>query len=373
MHGSLFFQMGTVLLTLACSVLLALSPPAAPPAIAAGEWINTLSVRPLDDRQFVVLFFDEKPSRELRKTVLELNKLARRGDVAVFAVTSGSRAVGRRFTEEYAPRFPVGVRSASFRSFQVKAFPAIVIINRDGQKPLTDPNTLDSLLGPAAPTADLPAEDLPIQELRERIQAANSPMDLEALAVLRIRSDSVSFLRFCDEIENSRGPANPWWLGQVRYERHLADPSVSQKQSGTSPAREVIQKARSSGRSTINEVTAVLKERDSWSTTELVDRFRSHLGNEEDDLMFRWNWASAIGLSGSTEYVDSLVEMLELEPDPAIRFWISSGIDEIHMNSPISDPTVLSRLEGRLETEDDIRWARPMLEMTIHNLKYGPE
>jgi len=345
---------------------------AAPPALTAEKWLNTLTLRPFDDRPVVVLFIGDKLSRDVKEQVTGLNKIARRSDVVVVALTSESEAFGRKFIERFDPRFAVGVQSRSARAFDVREFPSILIFRREGTVPLTDPLQTDNILGPAPSGGELSLERLSTSELRDRVRETDDSDVLEeALSILRLRLPADDFMGLCDELEYKKGEAASNWVGKVRYARHLGDPAILVKQSDSSPGRDAIRKAKKDGTFPTQELFDLFRSKPEWTSDELMGPYQDHFGNSDADLVYRWEWAGMIGNLGTPAYTDALAEMLEIEPDPNNRMRIAAAISDIYDNHPFQNPALLERLERQLKREDDIRWARPMLELAIDQLK-GP-
>jgi len=346
---------------------------AGPPALTAEKWLNTLTVRPFDDRRVVVLFIGVKLTRDLEGQVTELNKIARRSDVVVVGVTSEGEAFGRRFIEKFDPRFAVGVQSRAARAFDVRQFPSVLVFRREETTRFTDPAEVSTSLG-AAPSGDeLPLERLSTSELRDHVRATDDTTVLEeSLSILRLRMPPDEFMSLCDELEYLKGQNSLGWKGTVRYQRHLADPDALIKQSDVSPGREAFWKAKKEGTFPTQEVHDLFRSKPEWTTDELMGPFLDNLGTSDAELVYRWDWAGMIGNLGTPKYADALAEMLEAEPDANLRMRIAAAISDIYDNHPFQDPALVERLERQLQREDDIRWVRPMLELAIHQLKNHP-
>ncbi len=342
-------------------------------AVTAEKWINRLSLRFDNDARYLILFFDTKQTRGLRETVERLNKLARRSDVVVVGVTPEREQRVRKFLREYRVRFAIGVQSSSYKSFEVKRFPHVVYIEDQKSTFIEDLESLQDRLGePPKVKGELPPEELDVEDLKQRIDAEDR-MDL--LETLRIRTEPEAFLRFCDALASKRNEEGiPWWQGNLAYQRHLVDDTFEIKQSDSTPARDVWMESRRLGTRKWVEVREMYASRNSWSPAEVLDVYAKHLGDSPEDIVYRADWIMEIGRSGNTSHVDALLDMLEIEGDAAMRNRIAAAIGEIHTSTPLPNPErAIRRLQDALEVEDNIKWGRSGLQLTLDLLRMNPE
>ena len=355
------------------SVGVPLAASAGPPSNTAEKWLNTLTLRPFDDRRVVVLFIGDKLTHDLKEPVAELNKLARRSDVVVLAVTAQGDKFARKFVEEFDPRFAVGIQSRAERQFDVRRYPTVMVFQKEGPVRFTDTSELIAKLGPAPADEGLAAEQMTTSELLVRVRESDDHDVMEeSLSILRMRMPPEEFLGLCDELEYKQGELALSWLGKVRYARHLGDPAIPVKQSDSSPGRDAMRKAKNEGGFGRQAIYDLYRSKPEWTTEELLDPYLDNLGNSDAELVYRWGWAGIVGDLGKPAYAEALAEMLEIEPDPNVRHRIACAISDIYDNHPFQNPGFVERLERRLEREDNIRWVRPMMELAIHQLKNYP-
>lgn len=389
----------------------ALPTPSAPPATAAlpaaanaaggvslraEKWLNGPTLRHPEDRSYVILFFnvhdqdrDTAPVslKELGRFVGELNKLSlRRPDVLVLGLTAHTEKQIARFMVEFKPRFAIGVQSLSYKRFRVEKFPTVVVIpRRDGD--MADPpwSALDSTaldaipekLGPPREQADIPLEELSNEELMHRIKENPDPLReivpilADALELLRTRMDAEDFMRFCDEIEYQIGYTGSIWVGRVRYERHLADPTILEKQ----PRRTRLSEVLASWRASRDDPTwasfsefSKANSHDSRKPGRLIDLYRAHMTEDANDLLIRHDLTFPFNTLNDPAFIDDLKGMLDIEPDPILRSRILICIVQCASRD---DTELLPYLEGKLAGETNIYWARPTLEMVIDHLRTG--
>jgi len=359
--------MSCVIALLSCFACLQVPPGSG--TITAEHWLNHLTIRPADSRTYFVLFFDMDHEKGLREEVARLNELSRRRDVAVVAVTHGREKEGRAFVARYRPRFPVGVQSPSYRSFRITQFPTVVLLKGETRKTVENWLVVPDILGPAPEAGDLAPEELSVEELQARIE---NDEDLNLLDMLRLRTEPDEFLRYCDQLERKLGPDA--WQGPLQYQRHLADPNDPIKQPATTPALDAVRQAIQNGTSKRSELRALLASKQTWTTQDILDVYAAHAGDAPEDLVYRADWGRTLGPDGKPEHVEALLQMLEVEPDPAIRREFYGAIGSIHTSSPLPNrEDVLLRLELSLKREENIRWARPSLDLTIALLKKYPQ
>lgn len=134
-----------VYLITACLMLAGQGSPVAASARGSGEgrvihaekWFGGPSFRYPKDRSLVILFFHTSPPRDqaeaytkaLSAHVEHLNQLVReRKDVLVLGLTGEPEDRLKDFVLTCKPKFALGVRSTSAKSFGIERFPSIVVL-----------------------------------------------------------------------------------------------------------------------------------------------------------------------------------------------------------------------------------------------------
>lgn len=365
-----------IVLSLACLTTVATATP--PHGLTAEKWLNGLTIRQEDPRTYVVLFFDtarpqsREEHRALQDEVERLNKLARRTDVLVVGVTPQREAVARQFVERYKPRFAIGVQCGSHRSFGVTRFPAVVVVKGESRQSfdawsVDEWEALEELLGPEPEGATRPLEELSTEELQDRIEKRGYPSN-SLLDILRIRMDPEAFLAYCDELERKAAPGT--WLGDLNYQRHLADANVPVKQPPTTPAIDAIRKAQREGTRKTSEWRQLLSTKETWSDEEILDLYTQHSGDGPEDLVYRADLATALESTKNPQYAYALLDMLEAEPDAGIRLKIINAISGVYDDNPAAfEPAVVERLQAHLAREENVRWAKSRLEALLKDIE----
>ncbi len=332
------------------------------PTIRAEQWLGPLALRPADSRTFVILFFDDLNPRPTREWVKTLNELHGRKDVVVLGVTPESERTARRFIRLYEPKFSVGVRSTSHRRLGITTMPAIRVLNAGSVGEVESAEALLERLGPVK-EFEVSPDELSLGELQSRVETSQ---DWGLLRELRIRMDPETFVAYCDDLK-ARNPGQ--WIGDLDFQRHLADSNAPDKQLDTTPALEASRAALADGTTIRGDLTQWLTN-DSPSPESVIGKYLDRLGHSRDDLVYRSDLSFSLGAAGDPKYVPTLLDMLEIEPDPAIRRRIASSIAGIHTTVPLPNRLeVAAHMRKMLEIEDNIRWARPTLELSIHLLE----
>jgi len=342
------------------------------PTITAEKWVNRLSIQPQDSRNVVVLIFRASDAARLRDDVTGLNRLARRSDLLVVGVTRDREPEVKRFIKATGARFAIGIQSTSGRKLGVTRPPAILSYKSGARVEIEDLDGFAEELEPAPQGGDVDPGRMSETELRTRVeQSEDLSEDLEFLTELRIRMESEAFLDYADELYAQKESWELIWRGNIAYQRHLADPSIEQKQTDMSPGRMAYRKARKERTFPTQELAALLASRTNWTAQEQFDVYAQRAGDDAESLVYRGEWARLLGNTGSRESVDALLDMLDVEPDAHVRFHIAGAISEMHDSPERSDPAMIERLEQALARETDLRWVRPMLEAGIYAMRYG--
>lgn len=381
--NALILLMASVCAQPAVGWVVSTDPPSSrAPDLRAEQWVNGLTVRPMDERPWIILLFHLHPSKDdaktfeadLRKHVESLNRIAKaRSDVVVVALTPEKEDAVRRFAAQLHVRFPIGVGSTSHRELGVTRFPSVVRIQKGEavrELTLSDLPRLDlpEPLDDAAPVSAWSSERI-MEGLRaqqgESVDGALVDQGLETLAA---RMDALEFMAFCDEIEGLAEGA-PAWVGRVRYQRHLADPGVEQKQSHTGPVAQALAAWRESPGdpkwAPFNEAAQQLEATTDWTSDQAFKVFQAHPTEAPNDLLIRHALAGCLRDCGD-EMLPALRNMAAGEADPIIktRFLLC-----LVAAAPPQDAETLAFLEAQLTTEKNIRWVRPTLEFAIQRIR----
>lgn len=352
--------------------------------IHAEKWFGGPSFRYPEDRSLVILFFHTSPPRDqaeaytkaLRAHVEHLNQLvSERKDVLVLGLTSEPEDRLKDFVLACKPKFALGVRSTSAKSFGVERFPSIVVLKSGVSRQEEGLTWIAECLGP--PLAERPTSpsERSIEQLKEALAAASGGVAMpdearEALESLRIRMDYGEFASLCDDLEK-RNAMSPSWLGRVRYQRHLADPAVVEKQAWDTPVTAAQSLWRQSRDDPvwdpIEDFFKDFESRGVLTLEEVVQVYRAHLGDDPADLLTRIWLADTLRALDQQHLTPALRTMLDIEPDAVIRIRLMIALCAL---APDGDPETLKHLEHRLDVEDNIR-AKPMLEAAVRMFREG--
>jgi hypothetical protein len=101
--------------------------------------------------------------------------------------------------------------------------------------------------------------------------------------------------------------------------------------------------------------------------------YTQHLSDTPEEMVYRSDWVSQLRNADDPCHVPALLDMLDQESDAGIRGLIASAIGGFHTTKALADAEyVIRRLEEHLETEENIRWARPSVQLTIGLLHLDP-
>lgn len=366
--------------------------------LQAEAWYGRLALRIPENRDWVVLFFEwplpksptgEQMSKKLQGCVEELNRLVeRRRDLLIVGVTSARESELKRFFETFKPRFSVGVRSTSYRRFRVNEFPAVMILrpgSAAGMKdweagvPVSDPGLLAGLFpedkGATPDPQDIENQDTDAlkAEAMELVSAGDArkldQFDM-ALELLRLRMEPAEFMDYCDRIEPLAQQAS-YFVGRIRFERHLADPAVEIKQTKEPPIARVLRDWRSNKEDPKWEKFRRFYdgfESRAMTAEDLLADYRRLLTDDPCDMLIRQWLPPTIKNRDEAALLPALLAMYDLEPDPCIRSRLVTAAGQL---APAGDPATLAFFEERLTTEKNIYWVQPVLEMLIQFLKDG--
>ncbi|GIK17721.1 MAG: hypothetical protein BroJett003_26850 [Planctomycetota bacterium] len=336
----------------------------------------------MDERPWVVLLFHLRPPKdrsaqyeaELRESVERLNRLARaRSDLVVVGVTPEKEEAVRRFIGELRVEFPIGVRSTAHRALGVSRFPAIIRFEKGASLEEVSLSRLSAYEMIPLPDGESSIYEWSTDRIMELLRSqkgegVDGELTDEALEILSVRIDTEEFIAFCDEIE-PLGLGAPAWVGRVRYHRHLADPTVEQKQPPASAAAEALADYRSSSMdpkwATYNMVASRIENITEWSPSEAMQIFNDHLSTSPNDLLIRHALAAGLRRCGD-KMLSSLRSMIDKETDAIIKTRLILSLIEA---SPPADTATLEFIELQLQTESNIRWVRPTLEFARDRIR----
>lgn len=352
--------------------------PAVPPAsgdsksITAGEWINPLHLRLPDERTWVLFFFRTRyPEtankaelrRKLETLVKRLNQLSReRRDLMIVGLTEESRDDIQGFLAETQPRFAIGVRSPTHKTFGVEDFPSVIVVRRENVEVAASPDRWESLLPPLAPDSGAPPlDELTIEELQERVTRDPTALSIvdgeagQALERLRLRLAPEEFMAYCDQIEHAGG-VDAVWTGRVRYQKHLADPNVVEKLPFGTPASDAAgewRRSRDDPRwAPMRAFFEEFNNRRSVTVESVVEAHHAHLTDDPNDLLIRFWLAQSVRDRKDVGLLPALRAVYDAEPDAVVRSQILLGMCEL---APTGDAETLRFLEERMKTESHFR------------------
>lgn len=360
--------------------------------ISADHWSRPLTLVPGDGRTYVVLFFSSRGDKDKTKDCVErLNMFNGRKDILTLAVTPERQPTADAFIRTFKPRFAVGSKSPSYKAYRITRFPTLLVLrpklNRQesGAIEVLDvtAQTRDELEQCLAPMSTPPPQaDVDILKQFVRSSTASNLRDVaETLESLRKRLPAKEFIAFCDEIEWQCG-FNGRWLGQVRYERHLADDTQPVKQADP-PSRDAIrtlrdmdpQSAEVQEMQHIDDLIASLPITNPAPWLELRGKYDSPTAPLDlaCRVLLAQTFSVRIGacIDGELEagclppLVDLARVLYDAESDAGIRYLLLLGLMGLDDEDIVQVPELPAWLASKLEAERDIRWVRPMLEQIL--------
>ncbi len=353
--------------------------------LKARAWFQPASIRLPDERTYVLLFFTSLQPREVAPLIAKLNKLHRRKDVVVVGLSPESEARVKKFIDQEKIRFTVGAGSPTYRDFKIKRFPQVLVVEpsrgeKRGERVFLDMESLDRRFRTAPEEQTMESggfeSDSPVELLRRHaLGDENDRERARAVGLLRKRLDATEFMQLCDEIlEREYAPS---LRGAVAYQKHLADPSIEQKEELFAPSvlgrKDLRANPEDPKWDPVYRYYEGVADR---SADDLFDDYLARLTDDAVDVQIRNSIPRYLERLGESDAAARpiarrhLMEMLTSEPDAAIRQRIVGALGILC--SP-GDFEAADFLEKRLQTETNVRLVRPMMEYHIRRLRTGEE
>lgn len=347
--------------------------------LEAETWINAPVLRFPEDRSYAVLFFSTETNREatekLEKLIEKLEKAARGKVYLVMALSPDKEDRVRRLVTKLKVDLPVGAGSKSHRQFKIDDFPQLIILERASSQTVRwyalPGDRIDSLV-PAETNDGLVSGGFDESSSNDVLTryARQDPDDDQrerAIALLRGRMPTEEFLKLCDALLREGDPSLAPY-GAIDYQRHLADPSITEKQPRFSPAALASQARRANPTdprwTRVDEYDKALSGK---SLDQVWIDYQSSLTDDPADLLIRK--FIAIDLSNRADKVGArsmLMRMLPGEPDSLVRLHIVGAMTDV---CAPGDLEAADFLEAHLAHETDIRNVRPLTRTSIRYLR----
>lgn len=360
----------------------------APVELNAKIWIQKQSIRIPEDRTYLLFFFTTFQPKETQPYLARLNRLHARKDTIVVGLCAESGEKVKKFIQKEKIRFSVGAGSPSYKRFNIKKFPQLIVlspqgVDQDAVQAVPSIEWLDLRFPDESdyPTLESGAfdEHSPV-ELLKRHGREDSAVDdrRRAVRLLRDRLAADEFMRYCDELlQDPKNRFTPSMNGFISYSKHLADPNSPVKEpllAGSTQARRDMDADPVDSR--WEEVKDYYERIGDRTADELLSDFHDHLSDKPANLLIRHQIARSMerlvheGQADPDVAQEYLMQMFPLEADPANRQRI---VGAIGMISKPGDFSCADFLEAQLRTESNIRSVRPVLEYTIRYLRTGEE
>jgi hypothetical protein len=362
-------------------------------------WLNAPEIRFPERRPWVLLFFTTVTERRVTPILDFLESLHQNPDVVVAGLSPEPEDRARAFVARHRIRFPVGAASADHRRFAVREWPVIVILKPGTNSVETFHVDLIGLspdqavrrirtilkLGDAPQTTVLqpPDDNSPARALWQTV--VDDP-DLwkrkNALAPLRELMAPAAFLALCEHLLaeadariNGSEADRLYWIGEIKFQRDLADPKTHPKPARLSPASvAVARQLRATSRPDDQPVlppvgSAMIPSRpvDHWRET-----YRAMLPSDlPEHLVSRHE--IAVGLRDHPDKAAAraaLMDLLALETDFGIRAILAISLTRVCVPG---DEQAAATLEQAASREMDVRFARPSMESGAFYLRTGTE
>ncbi len=379
----------TIFYTIAVAFLCLPSTGNKPTEITAKHWINPHTMRVPDKRTYVVLFFSTvRGEKETRRYVSQLNKLRNKRDIVAMGLSAESSTRVEKYVKEKHLRFLVGAESKAYRQFRIKKFPTLVILD------------------PKQRATGAPGEIVPLDDLDEYVDwseedssepsvssqfNSESSVDIlqqharynsdkyqrqRAIDMLRKRMNSKEFMSLCDELLASAESST--MRGHIAYNKHLADPSVKEKEPYLAPGIVAGQARRENPDASewqrVRDYEAIV---DALSPEQLAADFFDNQVDASDkqsllirrEIGNRFNHISETGSPDEKAVArDILMQMIPGEPDAAVRLWL---VGALWSTVSAGNVEVGDFIEDQLKTERNIRSVRPLMETVLRCMRTG--
>lgn len=347
--------------------------------LEAETWINAPVLRFPEDRSYAVLFFSTETNREetekLEKLMEKLGKAAKGKAYWVMALSPDKEDRVRRLVKKLKVDFPVGAGSKSHQLFKIEDFPQLIILERAAsQTARWDALSIDRIdsLVPAEPTDGLVSGAFDQSSSNDVLtryarQDPDNDQRERAVKLLREKMPTEEFLKLCDALLAEGDPSLAPY-GAIDYQRHLADPSIIEKQPRFSAGALASQARRENP--TDPRWTRV-DEYDKALSGKTLDQvwidYQSSLTDDPADLLIRKS--IAIDLANRADKVGArsmLMRMLPGELDSLVRLHMVGAMTDV---CAPGDLEAANFLEAHLAHETDIRNVRPLTRTSIRYLR----
>lgn len=357
-----------------------------PVQLHAQVWMNRESILIPDDRTYILFFFSTvDKDKSLSSWVSRLNHLNRQDDIAVIGLSAEVEERVSKFVKRYGVRFAVGAHSHAYKEFKVKRFPKLIVLDVDDrlQRVSSSPMTIDEL--------DQWSDDYTFSEVQTSrtfdetstrellIQHATFDSDMgekkRAVYLLRNKITSpAAFMSTCDDLLKHEHSVA--MRGFLAYQKHLVDPSVLQKEPETSPSWYASRAMRDDpDERTWQRATNYVTQIESRSLHQLSEDYLDHMTDDPSDLVIRKTIAESLEHrvtddESKREIRSLLFEWLPLETDFVIHQRLVGGF--LDACQP-GDEEAADFLEKQLESEENIRLVRPLMNYIVRYLRTGEE
>jgi len=357
--------------------------------ITARHWLNPHTIRVPDERTYVVLFFSTiQGKKETRRYVSQLDKMRKKRNVVVMGLSAESSRRVEKYVKEKQIRFLVGAESQAYRQFRIKKFPALVVLDPKQRASgaageIVPINDLEEYLGLPEEDANEPLvstkfnSESSIEVLQQNARYNSDKYQRQrAIDMLRGRMNPKEFMSLCDELLASAESST--MRGHIAYNKHLADPSIKDKEPYLAPGILAGQARRKNPDAPewqrVRDYEAIV---DALSPEQLAaDFFDNQVdASDEQSLLIRreiGNRFNHISETGSPDEKavarDLLMQMIPGEPDAAVRLWL---VGALWSTVSAGNTEVGDFIEEQLKTEPNIRSVRPLMETVLRCMRTG--
>jgi len=363
----------------------------------AKKWWNPPALRLPEDRTWLVVFFTTVYEGRLEPMLPWLERMSRRKDVVVAALSPEPAERVEDFVKRRRTRFAVGAGTNAHRRLRIEKWPTLIVI-RPGSESVprldgVDLRTLERLekqLGSAPAASEHPANvrdlppDAPLEQLTQiAVYAEQDDIHRkEALRRLSKRMPPAEFVALCDQLLASipdeleflpRG-ARYYWEWEIRFLRARSDPNTTAKPEVRSPAEDLHRRLlRNELQMPLGLSLPGKEEIPSRPVEEWAKDYHAFLGsNLSEHLLARYVLASNLREHPDKPAVRKLIlDVLPTEPDFGIRFQLVLALDQV---CPLGDEEAIHLLEALAAREaQGLRYTKPSMLSVAHRLRSGEE
>jgi hypothetical protein len=366
-----------------------------PVELDAKTWWNAPAIRIPDDRTYVILFFTSRVEEKVVPHLKALERLSRRRNVEVVALSPEPEDKVRSFVEKHKPPFAVGASTTAFRRLRVRRWPQLVIL-RPADKQDRGPNReeidlsagalLDVEKRLGAHDDPVPIEATSINETTPRdlllrcvLHSPDVGARLCALPFLREKMSPADFLPLCDRLLAEGGPPNltvPWragWLQALAYQRHLAaSPPMAEVPEYSPEGRAFRDLLRAGVDAQLLQDIYQVQLR-SKPLAGVREDYLTHRTADPKDVLLRERVAGHLQECAATDKaaVRALaMELLPLESEFSVRIML---LHALYQACSPGDDEAIAFLERQLEFDREPYGARPFIQCLLDYLRTGVE